>query len=52
MADHQVPKDDIEAQHDSSSQEFNYEHELRKVRSASVVTISPELFEKVWLLIV
>jgi hypothetical protein len=47
MADKQVPEVDIEGQHDPSSQEFNYENELRRVRSASAVTISPELFERV-----
>lgn len=39
---------DIEAQnHDEITQEFSRESELRRIKSAGTVTISPELFEKV-----
>ena len=38
---------DIEAQnHDGITQEFSRESELRRIKSAGAVTISPELFEK------
>jgi len=38
---------DIEAQNEIS-QEFNHVSELRKIKSVGAVTISPELFEKVF----
>lgn len=38
---------DIEAQNEIS-QDFNHESELRRLKSAGAVTISPELFEKVF----
>jgi hypothetical protein len=37
---------DLEGQN-GTDREFNYESELRKVKSAGAITISPELFEKV-----
>lgn len=39
---------DLEGQTAGTSNEFNYEHELNRVKSAGVVTISPELFERVF----
>jgi len=41
---------DIEAQNEIS-QEFNHESKLRRLKSAGAVTISPELFEKVFFLV-
>lgn len=44
-ASHDISPIDIEAQNDGPSG-FGHETALNKIRSASVVTISPELFEK------
>ena len=42
---HDISPIDIEAQNDGPSG-FNHEAAVNRIRSASVVTISPELFEK------
>ena len=47
MAATEVRDTDLEGQTAGTSNDFNYEQELHRVKSAGGVTISPELFERV-----